>query len=44
MEEPNTTPVRETEAVLEAVLTENPQAAEQSESAREEVPVKEQYI
>ena len=43
MEEPNTTPVRETEAVLEAVLTENPQAAEQSESAREEVPVKEHY-
>ena len=43
MEEPNTTPVRETEAVLEAVLTENPQAAEQLESAREEVPVKEHY-
>ena len=43
MEEPNTTPVRETEAVLEAVLTENPQAADQSESAREEVPVKEHY-
>ena len=43
MEEPNTTPVGETEAVLEAVLTENPQAAEQSESAREEVPVKEHY-
>ncbi len=43
MEEPNTTPVRETEAVLEAVLTENPQAAEQSESAREEVPIKEHY-
>ena len=43
MEEPNTTPVRETEAVLEAVLTENPQAAEQSESAREEVPAKEHY-
>lgn len=43
MEEPNTTPVRETEAVLEPVLTENPLAAEQSESAREEVPVKEHY-
>ncbi|MEE1135788.1 MAG: ATP-dependent protease LonB [Methanocorpusculum sp.] len=43
MEEPNTTPVRETEAVLEPVLTEDPLAAEQSESAREEVPVKEHY-
>ena len=43
MEEPNTTPVRETEAVLEPVLTENPLAAEQLESAREEVPVKEHY-
>lgn len=43
MEEPNTTPVRETEAVLEPVLTENTLAAEQSESAREEVPVKEHY-
>ena len=43
MEEPNTTPVRETEAVLEPILTENPLAAEQSESAREEVPVKEHY-
>jgi Lon-like ATP-dependent protease len=43
MEEPNTTPVRETEAVLEPVLTENPLAAKQSESAREEVPVKEHY-
>ena len=43
MEEPNTTPVRETEAVLEPVLTENPLAAEQAESAREEMPVKEHY-
>ena len=43
MEEPNTTPVKETEAVLEPVLTENPLAAELSESAREEVPVKEHY-
>ena len=43
MEEPNTTPVKETEAVLEPVLTENPLVAEQSESAREMVPVKEHY-
>ena len=43
MEEPNTTPVGKTEAVLELVLTENPQSAEQAESAREEVPVKEHY-
>ncbi|MBE6507742.1 MAG: ATP-dependent protease LonB [Methanocorpusculum parvum] len=43
MEEPNTTPVRETGAVFDPVLTENPPAAEQAESAREETPVKEHY-
>lgn len=43
MEEPNITPVRETEAVLEPVLAQASSAEEAAEPAREETPVKEHY-
>lgn len=43
MEEPNTTPVRETEAVLEPVLAQAPPSGDAAEPAREETPVKEHY-
>ena len=43
MEEPNTTPVRETEAVLEPVLAQVPPIGDVAEPAREETPVKEHY-
>lgn len=43
MEEPNTTPVRETEAVLEPVLAQAPPSGDAAEPAREEPPVKEHY-
>ena len=43
MEEPNTTPVRETEAVLEPVLAQAPPIGDAAEPAREETPVKEHY-
>ncbi len=43
MEEPNITPVRETEAVLEPVLAQVSSAEEAAEPAREETPVKEHY-
>ena len=43
MEEPNTTPVRETEAVLEPVLAQAPPIGDAAEPAREEPPVKEHY-
>ena len=43
MEEPNTTPVRETEAVLEPVLAQAPPSGDAAEPAREETPGKEHY-
>lgn len=43
MEEPNTTPVRETEAVLEPVLAQASPSGDAAEPAREETPVKEHY-
>ncbi|MBO5367816.1 ATP-dependent protease LonB [Methanocorpusculum sp.] len=43
MEEPNTTPVRETEAVLEPVLSQAPPIGDAAEPAREEPPVKDHY-
>ena len=43
MEEPNTTPVRETEAVLEPVLAQASPSGDAAEPAREEPPVKEHY-
>ena len=43
MEEPNTTPVKETEAVLEPVSAQEVPVEDSSVSAREEAPVKEHY-
>ena len=43
MEEPNTTPVKETEAVLEPVSAQEVPVEDSSVSARQEAPVKEHY-